>query len=796
MVGDLNYDYRRDSSLSSNPVNAIESMFQMKQLVEAPTRITTNSSTLLDVILSSVPDQHVSTKVLPISMSDHFPVITVLRSQQKLNAVHKTVRFRDFKHFVLNDFITDLNTRLMNDQCIYNEREPEKMWQTFKKTFLAVSEKYAPIKTMRMKNRYCPWMNNDILNKMYHRDYLHKKAIRSKCESDWNEYTGHRNYVTMLIKHEKRKYYNEELCKNIKNPKQFWKKINQLTGKNVGVSAPSDISAQEFNDYFSNIGHNVVKDVTRINDDESYEWKNPACIHTFNLNQCDVSDVSRIVKSLGSESSNDVLGFDTRLLYASCEIISPIVTKIINASLFSAKVPCDWKFSRVTPVYKGKGSKDDMNNYRPISVICHVAKLVEKVVQRQLLYYLLSNDLISIDQSAYRPMHNTQTALHRVVDSWIDSVSDGLITGICLLDIQKCFDTISHDLLKQKLGYYGVIDVAFNWFSDYLNNRSQVVFHNKLLSNKNNVTIGVPQGSVLGPILFMLFVNDISQNSSIGICNLYADDTIVYCQGDTVCEVNDKLQNCVSHLNNWYVKNKLSVNISKSEIMLISSRHRFLSDELDISIDGQSLKYVQCANYLGMKIDNHLTWNDYVNKLCSKISSKLSRLRRLQSTVSSNVLSKIYLTLIQPCIDYAISVWGQTYDYNIVKIQRLQNYAARIVTNNFDYINCRGIDIVGALKWMNIKKRCDYFTCILMFKCIHGQAPNYLVDEIVMNFDVNGMSTRSHEMNVYVPYASSHFAESSFKYSGAVLWNALPSFLKDIHNVHDFKCKLKRHLLP
>ena len=202
-------------------------------------------------------------------------------------------------------------------------------------------------------------------------------------------------------------------------------------------------------------------------------------------------------------------------------------------------MPCDWKFSKVTPVYKGKGSKADMNNYRPISVICHVAKLVEKVVQRQLLHYLLSNDLISVDQSAYRPMHNTQTALHRVVDSWIDNVCDGLITGVCLLDIRKCFDTIDHDLLKQKLGYYGVKDIEYQWFSDYLNNRSQVVFHNKTLSNKNDMTIGVPQGSVLGPILFMLFVNDISQNSNVGTCNLYADDTIVYCQGDSVDDVKE-----------------------------------------------------------------------------------------------------------------------------------------------------------------------------------------------------------------------------------------------------------------
>jgi len=295
--------------------------------------------------------------------------------------------------------------------------------------------------------------------------------------------------------------------------------------------------------------------------------------------------------------------------------------------------------------------------------------------------------------------------------------------------------------------------------------------------------------------LFTLFVNDISQNSGTGVCNLYADDTIVYCQGNSVQEVEAKLQSCVSHLSDWYINNKLSVNTSKSEVMLISSRRRYISDDLDITIDGHELKYVQCANYLGMKIDCHLSWDDYVDKLCSNIASKLNQLRRLKNIVSSDVLNKIYSTAIQPCIDYGISVWGQTSDYNVIKIQRLQNYAARIVTNNFDYVNCRSEAIIRNLRWMNVKQRCRYFTLTLMFKCIHGLAPSYLVDNVVMNFDVNGMTTRTHAMNVYVPSVSSQFAKRSFQYCGAILWNDLPGFLKDLNDYNGFKFYLKKHIL-
>ena len=800
ILGDLNYDYKTSGNTVSCPVHQIENMFGMKQLVQSYTRETITSSTLIDVILSNVPDQHATTRVLPVSMSDHFPVITTLRSQQPLKAVHNTVQFRDYKHFVVSDFLNDLETCFQNDQNLYNTTNnettncPEKLWHQFKTAFQEISNKHAPTKTMRLKRRYCPWMNREIINLMYKRDNLHKKAVVSKCPDAWNNYTLCRNKVTSMIRQEKNKYFENELCNNVSSPRQFWKTINRLTGKSIHTNAPNEISAQEFNNYFSKIGHAVVNDNMNNYEDKPLVWKNPPCQHIFKFSRCNNSDVLSVIKSFGTDSSVDVIGFDSKLLYIACQFVAPIITNIINASLFCGKLPADWKFSRVTPVYKNKGSKDDKNNYRPISVIGHVAKIAEKVVQRQLLDYLLSRDLIVIDQSAYRPMHNTQTALHRVVDSWIDNINDGLLTGVCLLDIRKCFDTINHNLLKEKLSYYGVTGTEHSWFADYLDNRSQIVFHNQSVSEKSNVSIGVPQGSVLGPILFMLFVNDISQNCNVGVCNLYADDTIVYCDATTVSDVERKLQACVSQLNDWYVNNKLSVNTSKSEVMLISSKRRCFADHLDIVIDGINLKYVECANYLGMSIDNVLSWNEYVNKLCSNVASKLSGLRRLKGVVSSYVMRKVFVTAVQPCIDYAISVWGQTSDCNIKKIQRLQNYAARLVTNNFDYINCRSSDIIKALKWMDVKQRCMYFTITLMFKCIHGLAPIYLVNDIVMNCNINVRTTRSHAMNVYVPSASSEFAKRSFMYSGAVMWNALPSFLKDIRDLNNFKFKLKQYI--
>ena len=248
-------------------------------------------------------------------------------------------------------------------------------------------------------------------------------------------------------------------------------------------------------------------------------------------------------------------------------------------------------------------------------------------------------------------------------------------------------------------------------------------------------------------------------------------------------------------MSEWYKDNNLFLNASKSEVILISSQKKYISDSLCISLNEQQLNNVTCANYLGMRIDKHINWNMYVNKLCSNVSLKLKQLRRLVGFVSPDLLAKVYHSTVQPCIDYAISVWGQTTDQNIGRIQRLQNQAARVISNNFDLINSRGLDIVKLLKWMNIRQRCTYFTIVLMFKCIHGLCPNYLCDSITMQFDVSGLSTRSHPMNVYVPRPNCDLYKRTFAYCGAIYWNSLPDKIKDIYDLNSFKKALKVYIL-
>ena len=370
--------------------------------------------------------------------------------------------------------------------------------------------------------------------------------------------------------------------------------------------------------------------------------------------------------------------------------------------------------------------------------------------------YLEINNLITIDQSAYMRQHNTQTALHRVVDDWLYNMSDGNLTGVCSFDITKCFDAIDHSI--RTMQYYGFQSEDILWFQSYLHEREHIVSCHNHSSDKCKLRIGVPEGSVLGPLLFLIYINDINRHVYLGSCNLYADDTLVYCTGKNTTELRSNMQKCVVDICEWYEQNKLIINRSKSNIMLVSTKQKLSRlDETDLDVYIGDHKLLQCneISYLGIKIDCTLAWDTQTDIVCTKLVFIVSRRSRLKAVLPTYLLMSIYTNVIQPTIDYAISIWGCTSKQNIYKIQRLQNRAARIITGNYDFTNTRGIDLVKNLKWMCVSQRRYCFIAILMFKSIHGLAPHYLCDEITLQRDISTRSTRSLDCNnVYVPCAS------------------------------------------
>ena len=384
--------------------------------------------------------------------------------------------------------------------------------------------------------------------------------------------------------------------------------LNQNTHKPI----PPSLTADNLNDYFTSVGAGLAKGFS----DNLPDWSLPISIYTFKFAEISQDFVHKELKHFEDYFKLDVCNMDTRLLNIATSVITPSLIFLLNWSLSIGYVPQDWKIGKVTPIFKGRGNNNLECNYRPISVLSQIAKILEKAVHAELFNYLLSHNFISADQSAFRKQHSTQTALHRVVDDWLESMKNGEITALCMFDLRKCFHTINHEALLFKMSKYGIIDTELQWFTSYLCNRKQQVSCNGCLSDLKSIDTGIHQGSNLGPLLFLIYINDFTSFLPDWTINLYVDDILVYISDINVINANARSQSCVNVMTSWFNINKLTVNTDKTYTMLISSQsHKDKDAPLSININGIPLVQ-QKVIYLGVTIDSHLTWVPHINSIC------------------------------------------------------------------------------------------------------------------------------------------------------------------------------------
>lgn len=789
ILGDLNYDYKIDESLSNNPLHYLESLYLLTQLIEKPTRVTRKSSKLIDVILTSCPEKHKFSNVAQIALSDHFLVYTCVDLNVR-SREHKVVSFRDYKNFNADLFQADLAQSTVLNNAYFKESDTIDMWIEWKNEFMRICDKHAPFKEIRVKERYNPWITSDIIKQMYKRDYISEKANLANDPDMEREYRMLRNNVTNMIEQSKADYFDNVAIKHSNDPKGLWKEVHKIAGKDKHVNnVHPNLNCNGFNEFFANVGPKISASFKK----DPLNWRNPKCIYQFKLECVSEENVLKHLSSL-NESKLDVLNFDAKLLGIGASVIYKSLTKVMNMSIITGQIPDDWKTAKITPIYKGKGCHMTMGNYRPISVIGHIAKIMEKEVQKQFLDYMLKHDLINVNQFAYLKCHSTQTCLHRMIDEWYEALNENEIVAACFLDISKCFDTIDHELLIKKFEYYGVSGNELRWFKSYMTNRSHVVHCHGETSDKLFVKTGVPQGSVLGPIMFLLFINDISQSIVDAFINMFADDAALYVTGSDFNEVKTSLQKNVNNVHGWYTTNRLALNVPKTNVMLITNSNRLNDNrKLDICIEEQLLEQVKSSCYLGVHVDENLTWNVHVRNLTRVLSYKLYTLSKASKFMNSTLLNTIYLRSIQPCLDYACSVWGNCSEGSKFSLLRLQKRAARIVLKNFDYDNYSGIELIKSLKWQSLEQRRDYYLATQMYKCVHGLAPKLLCDMIDMTSDVNERVTRnSMSLNVYVPKPNVECYRKSFKYAGGKVWNGIPNHMQSIPSVNAFKYAYKK----
>ena len=494
---------------------------------------------------------------------------------------------------------------------------------------------------------------------------------------------------------------------------------------NDQVLSKNDEISEAFNDYFINIGPRLASDydVTRLssNNVNTYLKLPDSNSPSFYFTHIPVENVLMTLRYLKVSKSTGTDKIPAKMLRIAADVIAPSLTFIFNLSLSTGEFVDDWKNARVTPIHKD-GSKLVMGNYRPISVLPIISKICEQEIFQQLYKYMNESNLISKFQSGFRPGYSTLSALIQMCDDSFNKMDNGELTGVVFLDIQKAFDSTDHNILLKKLKFYGISQIELKWFQSYLTDRYQQCQIKGFLSKKGKIICGVPQGSILGPFLFLVYINDLPNFLNSTVPCLYADDTQIFTSSHDRTKIAHSLNSDLENITDWLTVNKLQSHPAKTKMMVIGSRYNLdfkVSDlRSNIRINNNVVLPVFSQKCLGIYLDERLAFDVHIENLCKKICSGIGVLRRIKPFVPKDCLLKLYKSLIQPYFDYCSPLWD-TCDKTLKdNLQTLQNRAARIISGA-EY-DIRSKDILKNLQLDSLNVRRKKLKSVFLYKVLNG----------------------------------------------------------------------------
>ena len=798
LLGDLNCDLTaKKRSTDTKDLCKLFNIYQFTQLIKSPTRITQHSSTTLDLIFTTNTEKIINFGVLNCSISDHSLVYAIRRAKIPRGPI-KTVKCRNFKDYSTENFIADLHSTPWDG--VDTSLTVNESWSCFKDTLVKISNKHAPTYTRRIRSNTLPWVTPQIRSLIVQRNFHHKKALKSGSDRDWSSYRDLRNRVTSSIREAKKLYYSKLIEENKSDSSKLWKALKSAISTDVrdtyiqsldvdGTVTTDPLSiAAKFGTFFRTV-------IARLRETllTTSTFPLPRCLQVsptavFRLSPISEEFVLKQLKAIKSNKSTGFVDIPAHLLKDGAEVLAKPLTVLMNRSIAEGAVPSEWKHAMVTPIHKS-GARTDPSNYRPISVLPVFSKILERAVHQMVYSYLQQHKLLSYLQSGFRPLHSTTTCLTNMTNTILNNIDNGLLTGLVFLDLSKAFDTLDHNLLLDKLYAFGFNRSAVQWFKSYLSDRSQSVCINGISSDHEPVSFGVPQGSVLGPLLFIMYVNDLPR--AVNNCNieLYADDTLLYFASKSVSTIESNLNLDLLNVIHWLRANFLSLNIDKTKMMLIGTHQRLATvSNFTVQANGHNIERVNKFKYLGVVVDQNLSWKDHIEYIGKKISSRLGMLRRARKVLPRHACITLYCAMVLPLFDYCCSVWDSCGVGNKAYLDKLHRRAASIIEGRIvEYA-----DLPNTFSWPNLQKRRDYLKSILVFKSINGLAPAYLIGEFKHAREIHSYRTRHRDL-LRIPLAKTTKYQGSFRINGARTFNQLPLEIRQSLTLKEFKTKAKQH---
>lgn len=804
VMGDFNLDLLHYNNHTPTQ-EFIDTLFSYAfyPLISKPTRVTSHSATLIDNIFTNQPAKCSHNAIILNDLSDHFPIVACFYEELPSTRDENIFR-RSFNTNNLNKF-RDLLSRIAWSN-ILNLPNVNDCYNIFINEYTRLFEICFPLKAVKSKhfgNSHAPWLTKGLLKSIKKKNRLYKLFIKAPNILRESRYKTYKNKLTHVLRKAKRLYYDSKFESAKSDLKLTWKLINEVISKrnnkptmpsklmldNEALTNPTKI-AERFCNYFTNIGPSLASKVPQVDSSfSSFLIENtntPIC-----LKLTDVNELRSICKSFKSGKAPGIDNIPIHIIKNCFDLIAEPLVKLVNLSLTTGVFPDKLKIAKVIPIFK-TGDSDSVTNYRPISLLTSFSKIFEKVMHNRLSEFIERHDILYCCQFGFRKNHSTSLALTHLVNKITSAIDRKEVTAGVFLDLSKAFDTINHDILFVKLEHYGINGLALRWIKSYFLGRRQFVQFKDSRSSEQNIVCGIPQGSILGPLFFILYINDISNASTLTESLIFADDTsIFYSHSDpNVLEsvINEELQ----MFDVWMKCNKLSVNIKKTNYVIFKSSKKKVAHNFCLRYGNEILKQEEATKFLGVYIDQHLTWKDHISHICKKISKSVGVIHRSRFYLLTKTKLSLYYTLIYPYITYCNIAWSSTYVTNINRIFYLQKRAVRAITNsNF---RAHSAPLFLRLGILDIFKVNSLYVARFMF-CYHNQLlPPIFFNLFTRNNQIHDYNTRS-AINYRTHACRINLKKFTILYQGPKIWNSLPINIKNSISLYSFKKSMIEFLL-
>ena len=798
-MGDFNINLLNiDTHLPSSEFIESFYSFGIFPLINKPTRVTDNSTTLIDNIFSNeVLNENMINGIFYTKITDHFPIFSI--NCNKVIEKPKLVRkARSYSKKNIELFEQKLQGNKFHD--VTEILDGKNAFDTFYKRFCLLYEECFPIKQVKQgyKNKK-GWLTEGLKKSIKKKNSLYIRTKRSPTSENNQLYKTYKTNLNKLLRIEERKYYADLLESNKSNLKKLWIIIKDVINKKKSSTIPKSFRigndivtdrkriSEKFNKFFTNIGKDLAKKIPRVQRDP-LSYLTSEYQESIFLEPVIETEVERIITTLKNASP----GFDgihSKIIKSTYKCYIKPLTHVLNLSLSQGFFPNQMKIARVVPLHKN-GDHSNVSNYRPVSILPLFSKIMERLMYDRLVSFINKHNILYKFQFGFRNKHSTNMALIVLIDKIVSAIDKGEVVIGIFLDLKKAFDTVNHNILLQKLHKLGIRGVAHKWLSDYLCNRQQFVSFDGVDSKYEKIICGVPQGSILGPLLFLLYVNDMANVSDLLVPIVFADDTNIFLSGKNVNETINIFNIELCNVIEWLSANQLSLNIAKTHYMVFKSSMRKIEQNANLTINNHLLEKVTQTKFIGVTLDSSVNWTNHIQTIRNKVSRGLGIIIKAKKVFNLPTLITLYNSFIFPHLIYCIEVWGNAPDIYLTSLLNLQKKVVRIM-RSAHYLS-ESAPIFRYLNLLPLKYIYKQRISLFMFKFIKNMLPNVMNEIFIRNSDLNRRNTRQ-DSKLHIPLCRTTLFQNTMRYQGAKEWNSVSDEIDYFCSEQTFKKRLKKY---